>query len=303
MRFGTFITTFDRQDVLRATIDAVRAQTRPPDVLVVVDNGGSARTRDVVDAYDDVEYVDPGENLGSAGGCAFGIEYLHARGCDWMHSVDDDNAPKTADTIERMLDLAERHPRGLGAIAATGAYWDWRRGEVKRVPDDELHGDLEIDIIGGSNQLTVHRSVVDAIGPPEKRFFFGFYDPLYSLRIKQAGFRIWVDGDLMREYRQRTDRLGISYGPSLRPRDPMHALWRRYYVSRNYIYRMRVTFDRPDLARREAAKGLARSAMAWTRGPAYGWRYTSLQVRGIADGYRGRLGRRVEPVRKPEFSQ
>lgn len=302
MRFGSFITTFDRPQVLRECIEAVLDQTRKPDVFLVVDNGSAPATREVVDAYPTVEYVSPGDNLGSAGGCAYGIEQLYDRGCDWMHSIDDDNAPKTDDTIERMIALIERHPdERLGAVAATGANWDWAVGEVERISDSSLSGDLEIDIIGGSNQLTVSRAVVDAIGTPEKQFFFGFYDPLYSLRIKQAGFTIRVDGDLMRTYREATGRTGVAYGRSIRPRDPQHALWRRYYVSRNYIFRMRTTFRRPDLARREAMKGLARAAMAWTRGPSYGLTYTRLQVRGIADGYRGRLGRRVEPVKKPHF--
>lgn len=303
MRFGSFITTFDRPEALRGCIEAVLGQTRPPDVFLVVDNGSDPATREVVDAYPTVEYVSPGENLGSAGGCAHGIEQLYERGCDWMHSIDDDNPPTTVDTIERMIGLTERHAdERLGAVAATGANWDWSTGEVERIPDSVLSGDLEIDIIGGSNQLTVSRAVVDAIGTPEKQFFFGFYDPLYSLRIKQAGFTIWIDGDLMRTYRELAGRIGIDYGPSLRPRDPSHALWRRYYVSRNYIFRMRTTFHRPDLARREAMKGVARAAMAWTKGPAYGWDYTRLQLRGIFDGYRGRLGRRVDPVKKPEFA-
>lgn len=303
MRFGSFITTFDRPEVLRDCIEAVLRQTRPPDVFLVVDNGSLPATREVVDAYDAVEYVTAGENLGSAGGCAFGIEQLYDRDCDWMHSIDDDDAPTTDDTIQRMIALIERHPEErLGAVAATGANWNWATGEVERIADEVLSGDLEIDIIGGSNQLTVSRTVVDLIGPPEKQFFFGFYDPLYSLRIKQAGFTIRIDGDLMRTYRELAGRIGIEYGPSLRPRDPAHALWRRYYVSRNYIFRMRTTFHRPDLARREAMKGVARSAMAWTRGPSYGWTYSRLQARGILDGYRGRLGRRVEPVKKPHFT-
>jgi hypothetical protein len=70
-------------------------------------------------------------------------------------------------------------------------------------------------------------------------------------------------------------------------------------VTRNYIYRMTRTFGRRDLARREAVKAVGRSAASWLNGPRYGARYTSLQFRGVVDGYRGRLGRTVEPQAKP----
>jgi hypothetical protein len=61
---------------------------------------------------------------------------------------------------------------------------------------------------------------------------------------------------------------------------------------------MRRTFARPDLARREAARALARSLTAWGRGPGYGLRFGALQLRGVVDGYRGRLGRTVPPQPK-----
>ena len=46
--WATFITTFDRPDVLASTIRTVLDQTVPPDVLLVVDNGTDPRTEEVV---------------------------------------------------------------------------------------------------------------------------------------------------------------------------------------------------------------------------------------------------------------
>lgn len=299
---GSFVVTYHRPEILRSTIATVLGQTRPPDVLLVVDNGGGDEAAAVVRdlGRPDVVYASPGDNLGSAGGVAYGMEWMVARGLDWAHSVDDDDPPKTPDTVERLIGLIRRQDDGrLGAVAAVGTRWNWRTGEYDRLPDDALSGDVRVDTIGGNSQLTVRREVIEEIGPPEKAFFFGFYDPLYCLRIAQAGYRLMVDGDLMLEYRTQAGRLELRRSRSWRPRDPYHALWRRYYVTRNYIYRMNRTFDRPDLARREASKAMARSVGAWSRGPRYGARYTALSARGVLDGYRGRLGRRVEPTAKP----
>lgn len=300
--FGSFIVTFNRPSTLRSTIEAVLGQTTQPELLLVVDNGTGDAARQVVDEFaeDRLAYEHTGENLGSAGGVAYGMERLYARGLMWMHSIDDDNPPRTSDTIERLQALIRRNDDGrLGAVAAFGSGWDWRIGEYRRLPDEALAGDLVVDTVGGNSHLTVRREVVESIGPPEKRFFFGFYDPLFCLRMAQAGYRIMVDGDLMLEYRTLAGRLDLVRRKSIVPNDPYHATWRRYYVTRNYIYRMTRTFDRPDLARREAGKALWRAGASWARGPRYGARYSHHQLRGIVDGYRGRLGRTVLPLAKP----
>ncbi len=299
--WASFITTFDRPEVLRSTIGAMLGQTRPPSTLLIVDNGTDPGTPEVVAGFRDerVLYVSTGDNLGSAGGTAFGMQWLHQRDFEWISSIDDDDPPRTADTIERLRALIARQDSpDLGAVSAVGSRWDWRTGEYSRLPDDALHGDVAIDVIGGNAVLTVRRTVIDRIGTPEPRFFFGFYDPLYCLRIAQAGFRLMIDGDLMREYRTLAGRLQLEQRRAWVPSEPDSGVWRRYYTTRNYIYRMTRTFDRPDLARREAAKALSRCATAWVRGPRYGARYTSMSVRGILDGYRGRLGRTVTPVAK-----
>ena len=301
MGWASFITTFDRPEILRSTIETVFAQTRPPSTLLIVDNGTDPGTPAVVEELGDdrVLYVSTGDNLGSAGGCAFGLKWLAERGFEWVSSIDDDNPPRTLDAIERMRALIERQDSpDLGGVAAQGNPWNWATGQFGRFRDDELHGDLEVDCIGGNGLLTMRRRVIEQVGTPEPSFFFGFYDPLYSLRVKKAGFRLMVDGELMREYRTRAGRLDIERTRAWRPTDPVSGLWRRYYVTRNYIYRMRVSFDRPDLARREAGRALLRSAGSWLRGPSYGARYTSLQLRGVVDGYRGRLGRTVAPSAK-----
>lgn len=297
---GVFVLTYNRPEQLRATLEAIAGQSRPPQRLLVVDNGDDPRTRFVAEQVG-AEYHSPGENLGSAGGVAEGFEVLGDNGLDWITSVDDDDPPKTSDTFERLMELAARaHPQGAGILGTNGSYFSWRTGEHVRIPDGDLVGDVDIDIVGGNAFLTVSTQVLTDLGPPNREFFFGHYDPLYCLGVKKAGYRVVVSGELMHEYRRLAGRLEFeAQRRSLRPTDPYHALWRRYYVTRNYIHAMRGDLDRPDLARRQAAKALFHSVTSWARGPRYGWRFTRMQTRGIVDGYRSRLGRTVAPVRKP----
>jgi len=300
MRFASFVTTFNRPERLRRTLEITLAQTRPPDLLLVIDNGDPGVAEPVVAEFPGprIAFHAMGENAGPAGAAAYGLERLAAEGFDWIGWGDDDTPPKTADAFERLLRLAAGGPDDLGGVGAVGARFDWRRGELVRLADADLAGVIEVDAIGGGLQLILRREAVRAVGLPDRRLFFGFEDPEYCLRLRRAGYRLWVDGELMRTYRESAGRMGLELRRAVTPAHSADRLWRRYYVTRNYIHVMRTEFGRPDLARREAARSVLRALTAWRRGPGYGLRFGRLQLRGVVDGYRGRLGRTVAPQAK-----
>jgi GT2 family glycosyltransferase len=307
--FGAFILTFRRPDDLRRSVDFLLKQTRRPDQVWIIDNANDPEARVVAESYQaaGVRYHANSENLGSAGGVATGFELLAQAGCDWILSIDDDDAPRFPEsyvTVERLIELIERNDDGrLGIVGVNGSRFDWHTGEHVRVPDGDLRGDIDVEIVGGGSCLTVSRALIEKMGAPNKDFFFGHYDPLYCLEAGRRGYRVMVNGELMLLYRTATDRLGIQ--PVRRTAvstNPYHSLWRRYYVTRNYIYAMRKTFDEPRLARRMATRAMVKSVLAFGRGFGYGRRYSTMQVRGIIDGYRGRLGPTIKPIAKPTAS-
>lgn len=299
-RYGAFLTTCNRPDRLRRTLEKTLAQTRPPELLLVIDNGDPGVAEAAIDDLlgPRVLYHPMGENAGPAGASAYALERLAGEGFGWIGWGDDDTPPKTPDTLERLLRLAESAPADVGGVGAVGARFDWRRGELIRLGDHELSGVIEVDGIGSGLQLVTRRELVSQVGLPDRRLFFGFYDPEYCLRVRRAGYRLWVDGDLMRTYRELAGRMDLVVERSLRPVNSSDRLWRRYYVTRNYIFMMRRTFDRPDLARREVAKALVRTVTAWGRGPRYAIPFGRFQLAGVFDGYLGRLGRSVAPQSK-----
>lgn len=299
MRFGAFIITFNRPARLKEAIQQTYAQTRAPDCLLVVDNGDPAKTRPILRDFsrNNILYHSMGDNFGPAGASAFALNCLAEEGFDWISCGDDDTPPRTPDTFERLLKMACTEEKA-GGVGAVGARFDWKTGELKRLPDQALHGVVEVDGIGTGQQLIISREVVKNVGLPNSQLFFGFYDPEYCLRIRRAGYRLLVDGELMHIYRQKTGRLNLAVKRSLLPHHSDNSLWRRYYVTRNYIFMMRQIFQRPDLARREALKAFGRTISAWGRGPQYAIAFSQLQLRGIFDGYCGRLGRTVLPKAK-----
>lgn len=292
MKFGAFVMTFNRPTVLPDTLNKLLDQTHPPDCIAVIDNGNDTATRQVVADLKrpEIHYHPMPENLGPAGAAAFGLQWLVEQGFEWLYWGDDDDPPPTPTTLEQLLAL--RDEEGIAATGLSGTLFDWKTGKVQRRQDHELKGILEVDIISGGQQWILHRCVVEQVGLPDARLFFGAEEMEYSLRIRRAGFRMLVDGKLHLEGRQRANRLNFQRPGVMSSRRP---IWRQYYSTRNYIFMMQNTFGRPDLARREAGKAVGRAALSWQHGPAYGLKFSRFQLRGIQDGYLNRMGRTVLP--------
>jgi GT2 family glycosyltransferase len=299
VKLGAFVTTFDRPAILRDTLGQLLRQTRPPEFILVIDNGSNPETEEVVRSFPagQVGYHRMGYNGGPAGAGAYGVRTLADLGFDWILCGDDDDPPLTRDTLERLMVVAATAAQPLGVVGATGTPWDWKRGVRTQAFDLPARGICYVDVVGGSKQLTVSRAAVAAVGVPNAELFFGYDDFEYCLRIRRAGFRIAVDAALFREYADLIAPGGAKTRPrgTLRPR---HEIWRQYYSTRNYIHFMRREFGSERLALREVANSLLRILVSWTQGFGYGAAFTRLQLRAVLDGYRGNLGMTIAPQRK-----
>ena len=282
-------------------LDAIASQTRPPDVVLVVDNDPHCSAQDV--AADGtgglhIRYLRAGANIGPAGGVALAMrEALEVAGDDgWLLLLDDDNPPRSDDDIASLLAFAERHDEpALAGVGVTGAHFNRRRGRSIRLGDDDLAGAIDVDVIAGG-QLPLYRlASVRIVGTPRPELFWGFEELEYGLRMRAAGRRLLVDGPALRERRRRSGRLGLSKRPSLRIDT---YSWRDFYTLRNLLVIMLEHGRRRDAARVALVRGLVkpvvnlpRSLVAWDA-----LRWNTLAIR---DAFTGRLGRTLEPERLP----
>ncbi len=301
MRFGAFVITFNRSQILKQTLEQIFLQTRPPDSILVVDNGNSRETKEIVETFSrngSVRYHPMEENVGPAGAAAYAIGRLASEGYDWIYWGDEDDPPRFPETLKRVLTVAENADTDIAGVGAVGALFSWRTGESVRLSDESLKGNVSVDTIGGNSQFILRKEAVQAVGVPDARLFFGHYEREYCLRVRKAGYRFLVDGELMWKHREIAGRLHLKLSKHLVSEYPFDLIWRRYYRTRNYIFMMNNTFQRPDLAARETLKALGRVLFVWVRGLKYGIRFTRLQLQAIWDGYRGRMGRTVLPTPK-----
>jgi glycosyltransferase involved in cell wall biosynthesis len=295
------LVTFRRPRELEVMLDRLADQRRPLDLLTVVDNSPTPEAERLVERYraagHEAVYLPAPDNLGPAGAVALAMRRLASSAADddWIVLLDDDNPTEGPEQLAELLDFARRmrhrDPR-LGAVGLVGARFDWRRGRLLRIRDQELSGPVPVDYIG-SGQFPFYRvPAVRAVGPFKAELFFGFEELEYGLRLRRSGWSLYVDGERLRGLRLRAGRLGLSGAPSRRLAP---LTWRRYYGLRNLINILVAAGRRDAAIRVTLLVGLAKPLLNVPRDPRGSWRYLRLNWRACRDGWRGRLGRTVEP--------
>lgn len=87
------VLAYSRFELLQSLIAALRAQTRPPDEIIVVNQGSRADMAAWLAEQPDLRVITQ-ENRGSAGGFCTCIEESMRRGHDWTWVFDDDGIPE-----------------------------------------------------------------------------------------------------------------------------------------------------------------------------------------------------------------
>jgi rhamnopyranosyl-N-acetylglucosaminyl-diphospho-decaprenol beta-1,3/1,4-galactofuranosyltransferase len=175
------VVTHRRPDDLAKSLDAVSAQTRAPDHLVVVDNDDDPRVRDIVRGQPvATTYLGSRRNLGGAGGFALGMLHALALGADWVWLADDDGRPQDSEVLGTLLDCASKHqlaevspmvcdmddPSRLAFPLRRGLVWRRRVSELRVGASDLLPG-----IASLFNGALFRASTLEAIGVPDLRLF------------------------------------------------------------------------------------------------------------------------------------
>jgi rhamnopyranosyl-N-acetylglucosaminyl-diphospho-decaprenol beta-1,3/1,4-galactofuranosyltransferase len=250
--------TYRRPELLPRLLDAVRAQTRRPDVHLLIDNGGDV---DLPGAPDlPLEIVRPGSNVGPAGGYAIGFREALRRGADRVWVLDDDAIPDPP-CLEELLhagaDVAV--PRQRRAVG-TQEWLPW---------------------VGG----LFDARWVERVGAPREDYFIWSEDYEYVLRLRRAGARV------VRLQGEPT----ITHANPMKHRRGQPRTWRLYYDTRNSLhYRLRVK-RATWRTRARSAIGVAKTAAAIVAFEPHKRRSLGLLRMAVSDYRHDRMGKRVDP--------
>lgn len=298
--FAAFVMTYRRSEILEQTIVKLFSQTYPPQKILIVDNDPLRSAETVQKKFPEksVSYHAVGYNAGPAGAAYYGLKILAEDGWGWIMWVDDDDPPVLNNQLERVLSIRSRFADTgkIGIIGSLGSKFDIRKLKVVRLRDEELSGIIEVDMITGGHAPIINRAVVDAGVLPDKDLFFGFEELEFCLRVKDAGFKLLIDGYLHKELRVLKGRIG--YKSPLYNKKPVNSLWREYYSTRTVLFLSKRKKTLNLFALFFLIKILVKSIYLFSYGFSYGMKNMKYTFRGYIDGMLGRMGMRIMPSPK-----
>ena len=241
------VVTRHRRDLLAKSLAALAEQTRPPDHLVVVDNGPNDPARDVVtDCPIPSTYLPSARNLGGAGGFALGILHALALGAEWVWLGDDDGRPADEHVLATLL--AEASERGLAVVSPVVVNiadpdrlaFPLRRGLTwKRRREELLGGDPTADFLPGIaslfNGALFRASTLDVVGVPDYRLFFRGDEVEVHRRLVRSGLPFGTSLRAVFAHPDGSAEFKPMLGGWFHAQDPPEGP-KRYYTYRNRGY-------------------------------------------------------------------
>jgi rhamnopyranosyl-N-acetylglucosaminyl-diphospho-decaprenol beta-1,3/1,4-galactofuranosyltransferase len=236
------VVTRHRRDLLVDSLKMVASQTRPPDHLIVVDNGPDQPARDVVEACPvPSTYLPSQRNLGGAGGFALGMLHALALGADWVWLGDDDGRPADDTVLTTLLDTAQR--RRLAVVSPVVANinrpealaFPLRRGMTWKRQREELGTDFLPGIASLFNGALFRAAALDVVGVPDYRLFFRGDEVEIHRRIVRSGLPFGTCLRATYLHPDGTAEFKPMLGGRFHAQDPEDPI-KRYYTYRNRGY-------------------------------------------------------------------
>jgi rhamnopyranosyl-N-acetylglucosaminyl-diphospho-decaprenol beta-1,3/1,4-galactofuranosyltransferase len=134
-RVVAVVVTWNRRALLTEALRAVRDQTRPPEVVVVVDNASTDGTSDLVRAsFPEADLLIAERNTGGAGGFTLGVDRALQHGADLIWLMDDDTVPEPG-ALEALMSVHAEYPDGRRpSVLASRVLWTNGREHPMNTP-------------------------------------------------------------------------------------------------------------------------------------------------------------------------
>ncbi len=225
-------------DTLLAVL-SLRASRRPLDQLIVVDNGPGEDCKRALSPWKgSLGYIRSPGNVGFSAGCNIGIRAALDAGADMVLLVNSD-AVLVPDAVERLEHALTAEPAaGLaaplvvsraepGIVGSAGIAYSPATGRMRHEGFGGRTRDLcegparAVDVVSGCVML-IRRSVFDAVGLFDERYFYSFEDIDFCLRARRAGHRILLVPQAL-AYHEGHQSIGAASASRL------------YYAARNHL--------------------------------------------------------------------
>lgn len=186
-RFSVLIPAYNRGDCVRETIDSVLAQSFTGYELIVINDGSSDRTQDVLDSYGErIKAIQQGhqgpEVARNRGASQAGGEYLA------LLDSDDLFLPWTLATYEKIIRAFDSPPLIIGSMAyfASGEAIPANSGHADVIEVLKYRDFLSKDVATGmsSSRIVIRKSVFEQIGGLRNSTPATFHADDYNLLLR-----------------------------------------------------------------------------------------------------------------------
>ncbi|GIV40180.1 MAG: rhamnosyltransferase [Thermonema sp.] len=239
------VVTYNRLELLKQCIEALRKQSHPLEGILVVNNGSTDGTSEWLAEQKDI-YAVHQENLGGAGGFYTGFAEALKQNVDWVWAMDDDCIAHP-EALQALVQQAD-DPNNIYCSVAVDAQkpeqlcWITKDIDGRKIKDVKQLGEQPIEV-SGVPFLAIFLSTVliKRIGFPIKEFFIWGDDTEYCWRSrKKANSRVFYIPQ-SRVYHPPTEYVPIHLLPFIPPILLVKAApWKLYYSFRNNTFTNRL---------------------------------------------------------------
>jgi N-acetylglucosaminyl-diphospho-decaprenol L-rhamnosyltransferase len=291
MTIGAVVVHFRFWPDVRATLDALLGQTRPPDHILVVDDcSGDGSVTELARAYPEVEVAVAPVNRGCVANFNAGLRTMLDRGVDAVLLLTHETEMEP-DTVELLVRRLETEPEvgavgpligflsardtvfSAGGMLISGSWLNPHAGMYAPLSEWRGRGPRRVPWLDTACVM-VRAAALRDTGLLEERYFHYYDDVQLGVQLNQAGWTVECLTD------------------AIARQEP--GLLSEYYRVRNRLGFIRATAPRRVLARAVAAH-LHQMRRDWTSSPD-GRALAVAQARALRDFALGRWGRAPEGI-------
>jgi rhamnosyltransferase len=212
-------------------LENIRILSRQVGRIIVVDNGSSGASVEVIDALQKISGVQllrNASNLGIAAALNIGIREALLTGPEWIATFDQDSSV-TENYFQDLFYAYEMCPEAkfVGMLVPRG--WSATLAKVMQIGTP-----VWAFVMGGNSSGSLIKSeVIRLIGLYDADLFIDFVDMDYCLRMKRKGFKVLKAMRVVLHHELGSKQTRNLLGLKISFRD--HTPWRYYYIMRNRL--------------------------------------------------------------------
>lgn len=191
-KIAAVVVTFNRLQLLKECVEALRNQTYKLDEIIVVNNSSTDGTLEWLNEQKDLTVITQ-ENSGSAGGQYTGIKTAYEKGYDWIWCMDDDCIASTNSMEELVKNIEPNTVLNCLVLSKTNS--DLLAFGLYDLSDRVFYSTLmqigakkTIDYASLFNGTLLPASLIEQIGFPIEELFIKGEEIEYFHRIRKKGY-------------------------------------------------------------------------------------------------------------------